>query len=163
MRAEQTEKNASGVNLLKLIKTAFVTPIVGMKEMFLHQRKTILKFLILLQLILFIIYWLYIDMIYLYLRLVFKPFDASDYATFSVIINICNAICLMIIVPILSQKFKIHDAMLIFIILVTEVISFGVSPFVNELWQFYLIQAFDAMGYCKCSIVRYQFYRPHFT
>ena len=156
MQREKAEKT-SGVNAFKFITKAFVTPIVGMKEMILKKRKTILKFLIFLQFLWFTFYWLSIEvkfMIYLYMRLVFKPFDESDYATFSVIIHICNAICLMIIVPVLSQKLKVHDAMLIFIILVTEVISFAVTPFVDELWQFYLIQAFGAMGYCKYSTVR---------
>ena len=128
-----------------------------MKSLITKKRKAIMKVIIFLQLLWFSFYWLTIEikfMLYLYMRLVFKPFEPVDYSQFTVIISLCNAVCLMIIVPILSQKLKIHDSMLIAIILATEVVSFGISPFVDVLWKFYIVQAVGAMGYCKYSTVR---------
>ena len=68
MQRSKAEKT-SGVNAFKFITKAFVTPIVGMKEMILKKRKTILKFLIFLQFLWFTFYWLSIEikfMIYLF-------------------------------------------------------------------------------------------------
>ena len=151
------EKQNQG-SVIKLFTNAFVTPILGMKSLITKERKSIMKLLIFLQLLWFSFYWLTIEikfMLYLYMRIVFSPFEPADYSEFTIIINLCNAVCLMIIVPILSQKLKIHDSMLIAIILVTEVVSFSISPFVKDvLWQFYIVQALGAMGYCKYSTVR---------
>ena len=154
-KIEEKQKQGS---VIKLLTNAFVTPILGMKSLITKKRKSIMKFLIFLQLLWFSFYWLTIEikfMLYLYMRIVFSPFEPADYSEFTIIINLCNAVCLMIIVPILSQKLKIHDSMLIAIILVTEVVSFSISPFVkDDLWQFYIVQAVGAMGYCKYSTVR---------
>jgi MFS family permease len=142
MKNEETEKSQIEKSSLKFITKAFVTPILGMRDLLVKKRKPVLMFLIFLQFLWFCFYWLIIEikfLLYLYMLLVFN-ISASDYATFNVVMNLCHAVCLMLVVPILSQKFKLHDAMLIFIILVTEVISFAATPFVDTLWQFYLVK-----------------------
>ena len=83
-------KNKTGKSFLY---TALTTPVLGMKSLFLKKRKTILKLLILLQLICFVIYWLVIETVmvkYLYMLLVFDGFNETDFSYYSVFYNLVS-------------------------------------------------------------------------
>jgi MFS-type transporter involved in bile tolerance (Atg22 family) len=86
--------------------------------------------------------------------LVFDEFNETDYSHFNVAMALLYTFFLVGVMPILSGKLQIHDAMMLFITLVCEVISSFITPFVATLWQFYLAQGLGAIGYCKYALVR---------
>jgi hypothetical protein len=43
---------------------------------------------------------------------------------------------------------------MLFVILIFEVVSSFITPFVSTLWQFYLAQGVGTIGYCKYAVVR---------
>jgi len=140
-----------------LILTAIKTPYVGMKSLLTKKRKTQLKLLVLLQLFMFTIYWMVIEVQmvrYLYMLLVFDNFGPTENAYFSVFTNMCTVFSLMVIMPILSSKLKLHDAIVLFIIVTCEAISSVAAPFAKELWQFWIISGIGSIGLCKYSVVR---------
>jgi len=165
MLTEENTKQQGQVNFFESIVWNFLIfykifikiPLRGMKEVLLKDRKIILKFLIFIQFICFITYWLtwqIFNITYLYMHLVFEGFTETDYSHYYVAMSALNTFCLVVIMPILSRKFQIHDAVIIFIILMCEVISFCITTFATTLWQFYLAQGLGTMGYCKFAIVR---------
>jgi MFS family permease len=153
-KAEKSEKKNSFNNLLL---TAIATPLIGMKTLLMKKRKLSLKLLLLLQLACFFIYWLVIEvhiLRYLYMLFVFEGFDEADYAYYTVFNNMCSAFFLMLFMPFLNAKLRTHDALMLAIIVSSEVISYAASPFCSELWQFYLATGIGSLGYCKYSVVR---------
>jgi len=136
---------------------AVLIPLQGMKSVITKDRKTILKFLIFLQ---FFCYAMYLftlmmhQLVYLYMLLVFDGFTETDYAHFNIIMSLLSFVCLMVIMPLFSGKFEVHDALMLFAISVCEVASAVVIPFTTELWQFYVAWAVSTMGYCKYAVVR---------
>ncbi len=139
-----------------LIK-AIIVPLKGMKSVITKDRKSVLKFLIVLQLFCYGMYLFTLQihgLTYLYLLLVFDGFSETDYALLNIVMSLLSFVCLMIIMPIFSGKLQVHDALMLFIISVCEVVSAAVIPFTNTLWQFYLAQALGTMGYCKYAVVR---------
>jgi MFS transporter, PCFT/HCP family, solute carrier family 46, member 3 len=139
------------------IKISIKIPLAGMKEVLTKDRKTILKFLIFVQFICFSTYWLTLqiwNLIYLYMLLIFNGFTETDYSNFNIAMSVLNTFCLVVIMPILSHRLQLHDALMIFLMLVCEVISSCVTPFATMLWQFYLAQGLGTIGYCKYAVVR---------
>jgi hypothetical protein len=145
----------------KVIKSflhnAIAIPLQGMKEVIVKDRKLVLKFLICVQFLCFATYWLTLQIwtvMYLYMLLVFEDFDETGYAHFNVAISVLNTFGLMVVMPIMSGKFQIHDAMMLFIVLMCEVVGSFIAPFVTTLWQFYLANGLGTLGYCKYGLVR---------
>jgi PCFT/HCP family folate transporter-like MFS transporter 1/3 len=148
------EKNNPAKSLLY---NAIVTPLQGMKLLITKKRKNLLKVLILLQFICFFIYWLIIEiniLKYLYMLLVFEGFDEKGYAYYSVFHDVCCAFYLMMFMPFLNAKLRIHDALMLAFIIFSEVVCYAVSPFATELWQFYIATGVGSIGYCKYAVVR---------
>ena len=144
-------------SVINFIQISVKIPLEGMRELLMKDRKTILKYLIAIQFICFSTYWLTLqiwNLYYLYMLLVFKGFNETDYANFNVAMSVLNTFCLVILMPILSGKFEIHDSLLIFIMLMFEVVSSFITPFVTTVWQFYLAQGLGTFGYCKYAVVR---------
>ena len=143
--------------LKSFLAKAVIIPLIGMKSVVTKDRKSILKFLIFLQ---FLCYGLYLftlqmqSLTYLYMLLVFDGFNETDYALFNIVMSLISFVCLMIIMPIFSGKFQVHDALMLFIISVCEVASAAILPFTDSLWQFYLGFGLGTMGYCKYAVVR---------
>lgn len=166
--AQRVEQSSFSENILRILKNAadkiisfakiaIVIPLTGMKEVLTRDRKMILKVLIVVQFLCFSTYWLTLqiwNLLYLYMLLVFDGFSETDYSHFNVAMSVLNTFCLVVIMPILSQKLKIFDAMMIFIMLVCEIISAFVTPFATSVWQFYLAQGLGCIGYCKYAVVR---------
>ena len=139
-----------------LIKAVLI-PLRDMWSVATKDRKTILKFLIFLQ---FFCYGMYLftlmmhQLVYLYLLLVFDGYSETDYAHFQIFMSLVSFVCLMVIMPIFSGKFEVHDGLMLFVISVCEVSSALVLPFTTEVWQFYVAFAVGSMGYCKYAVVR---------
>ena len=143
--------------LINFLEKAILIPIRGIKDVITKDRKLILKGLIVVQFVCFATYWLTYqiwNLMYLYMLLVFDGFNETDYSHFNVAMYLLNTFCLVVVMPIFSGKLKIHDSMLLFIILICEVVSSFITAFVTKLWQFYLAQGLGAIGYCKYSLVR---------
>ena len=164
---ESAQKTAAYVNrsvfkmvidiILRFVQIAITTPLSEMKEVIMKERKTSLKFLILLQFLCFSTYWItwqIWSLIYLYMDLVFEGFTETDYSHYYVAMAVLNTFCLFVVMPILSVKLALHDALILFIILVCEVVSYGLTPLALSLWQFYLVQGLGTIGYCKFAAVR---------
>ena len=154
---KQLEDNEEKKSFGTLLWSAVKTPAQGMVSLFTKKRKTSLKLLILLQLACFFVYWLIIEMHilnYLYMRLVFDGFEDQDYAYYSVFNYVCCTVYLMVVVPILNTKVRLHDAVMLLVIVSVEGLYFTIAPFATELWQFYLVSALGSFGLSKYSVVR---------
>ncbi len=150
-------KSAEKGFIKNLIIRAIKTPFEGMKSLLTKKRKTQLKLLILLQLIMFIIYWLVIEvqmMRYLYMLRVFDNFGPTENSYFLVFTNMCTAFSMIVVMPILSSKLKLHDAFVLLTIVTIEAVCSVASPYAQELWQFWIISGIGSFGLCKYSVVR---------
>jgi MFS family permease len=151
--SEEKEKKS----LWKTIRFAAQLPIDGLKSIVLKKRLPGLKPLIILQLCLFTIYWITVETLsltYNYLRLAIDGFDGSEYATFSMVMQLANAFYLIIIVPVLNVFGNLHDTLVLFTILIVETAGNIFTGLSNNLWQVYLSQIVAAIGLCKYSLVR---------
>ena len=152
--------NVINQNLTKVksfFTVAVVMPLLAIKSVITKDRKTILKFFIICQ---FFCYGLYLftleiqGLVYLYMLLVFDGFNETDYAMMNIVMLLLAFVCLIIVMPILSGKLKIHDAFMLFIIVSCEVVSSTTIPFVKSLWQFYFTLGLGTIGVCKYAVVR---------
>ena len=153
----KTQSVDTFISATVFLKKAILITIKGIRDMITKERKYILKVVILVQFVCFATYWLtfqYWNLLYLYMLLVFDGFNETDFAHYNVAISFLNTFFLMIVIPIFSGKLQIHDAMMLFIICVCEILSSFITPFVATLWQFYLSQGLGAIGYCKYALVR---------
>ena len=140
-----------------MLYTAVATPLLGMKLLILKKRKTILKYLIFLQISLFFIHWFIVEIYYLkylYMLLVFENFTEKDYAFFSVFNDLSSTFFLMFVIPFLNAKLRLHDALMLIIVLSAEATAYAILPSATVLWQFYIPTFFGALGYCKYAIIR---------
>jgi len=90
---------------------------------------------------------------YIFLRLMFDGFGGEDYATFILVYQLANTLYFFVVIPILNVNFKLHDSMVLFIILFVEGVGSIITGFSNSLWLFYLAQLFVAIGPCKYAMV----------
>ncbi len=157
----QLKNDPADKNLISKLKefflTAVIIPLKSMKEVVTKKRKSRVKLLITLQ---FLCYFLYmftsqvIRLIYLYMLLVFDGFTGKDFAHLSVVMLIVRTVIFLFIMPVISCKLKVHDALLITIMLGIEVIGAIAKPFTTTLWQFYIAYGLGTIGYCKFGIIR---------
>jgi len=155
-------------NMKSFFKQAVVVPLTGMKSVLTRDRKKILKLLIALQLITYGIYIFSINRLnYLYMLLVFDGFTSTDYAFFGIFISLLNAFFLIIVMPIVSGKFKIHDALMLVIIVAFEIVSALIRPFTTTVWQYYLAtrcqfhQLFTRAFSCERAVRSFSVLKDH--
>ena len=86
--------------------------------------------------------------------LIFDGFTAKDYAHLSVVMLLVRTIFLLFIMPIISGKLKVHDALLITILNCVEIVAAIAKPFTTSLWQFYFVYGLGTFGFCKFGIIR---------
>ena len=91
---------------------------------------------------------------YLYMLIKFDGFTSTDFAYFSVTLNVCSIICLIVIMPIVSGKLNVSDSLLLTFISVAETLGYVLSPFTSNLTLFYLCQILSTIGNCKFPIGR---------
>jgi MFS-type transporter involved in bile tolerance (Atg22 family) len=65
-----------------------------------------------------------------------------------------RTIFLLFIMPIISGKLKVHDALLITILNCVEIVAAIAKPFTTSLWQFYFVYGLGTFGFCKFGIIR---------
>jgi len=69
--------------------------------------------------------------------------------------EICHrSFFLLVLMPVISGKLKIHDSLLIAIFMGCEVISGALKPVASSLWLYYLFEFFGTVGYCKFGLIR---------
>ncbi len=138
--------------------TTFVMPLMDMKTLLVKPRKRILTILILLQLIVYCTYIFAFNstssVLYLYMLIRFEDFQPEDFAYFSVTMSLCSVFFLMVLMPIVSGRLHLSDALLLTLISIVETMSFLLSPFTSNLILFYIFQVISSIGNCKFSIGR---------
>ena len=136
---------------------AIIIPLKGMKDVVTKNRKSTVKLLITLQLLCYFLYMFTSQinrLIYLYMLLVFDGFTGKDYAHLSVAMSVLRAIFLLFVMPVISGKLKVHDALLVTVMVSFEVVAGIIKPFSTTLWQFCLAYGLGTIGYCKFGILR---------
>jgi PCFT/HCP family folate transporter-like MFS transporter 1/3 len=142
---------------LQFLNTCIVLPVLEMKKFFAKDRKTIVKVIITLQLLCYGIYAFSVQvyrLTYLYMTLVFDGFTGTEYAHMTIVMDILRVFIMLIAMPIISGKYKIHDALLLGIFVGCEVVGATLKTFVGTLFQFYLAYGIGQIGYCKFAMVR---------
>ena len=140
-----------------ILFSVFAKPMIDIKNFIIAKRSRILTFLITFQLFVYCAYVIVYNsntLLFLYMMDKFSGFTPSDFAYFSVSMSVGNAFFLMIVMPIVSGKYQVDDALLLTIICAMETLSFTVSPFVTSLPAFYAAQLISSVGYCKYAIGR---------
>ena len=135
-----------------------VQPLIDMKELICKKRTTLLAALIIIQLLIYCTYIFvlnaYTSLLYLYMRIQFDGFSAEKYAYFSVTMNVCSIIFMLVVMPIVGGKFKLGDAFLLTLISMIETLGYLLSPFTSNLTVFYIYQVLCTIGNCKFPIGR---------
>ena len=142
----------------KFLYSAFVTPLIDMKSLLTKNRKPILIILITLQLIVYcnyiFVYNTVNSLMYLFMNIQFDGFDSEDFAYYSVSMNVCSIVLLVIVMPIASGKFHLSDALLLLLISFVDTLGFALAPFTSNLAMFYVYQLLCQIGNCKFPIGR---------
>ncbi len=137
---------------LETIKLAF-----DMFKTIFKKRPRGLHWLIMTQIYMFATYWFVLEekgLKYLYMLKTFEGFTGTDFATFMVFLNVISVIGLVLVMPLMSRKLRMHDALMLTLILWTESTGLLWSAFVNKLGWYYAAHGFMFLGFCKYSIVR---------
>ncbi len=142
---------------IQLLTTSVVLPILEMKKFLTKDRQTIIKVIITLQILSYGIYMFSgqaYRLTYLYMSLVFDGFTSTDYAHMTIIMDIVRVFIMVFAMPIISGKYKIHDALLLGIFVVCDVVGATLKAFVGTLFQFYFAYGIGEVGFCKYVMVR---------
>ena len=142
---------------VKFVTTSVVLPVLEMKKFLTKDRRTIIKVIIALQIFCYSIYAFSSQvyrLTYLYMTLVFDGFTGTDYAHMTIVMDILRVFIMVVAMPIISGKFKIHDALLLGIFVACEVVGATIRTFVGTLFQFYLAYGIGEIGICKFAMVR---------
>jgi len=57
--------------------------------------------------------------------------------------------------PLFSGKLKVHDALMLCVIVTLEILSSIGKTMSASVWQFYLSETLGTIGNCKYALVRY--------
>ena len=121
--AIQKGQGASGTTFRDII----VSPVIDMFRCLFRKRNRGLHWLIAIQICCHSIYWFTIydftEMRYLYLLDTMDGFNGSQYSYYSTYMMSLTVIALLVILPILSNYFKLHDALILTICVATEALS----------------------------------------
>ena len=116
-------KGASGTTFRDIL----VSPVIDMFQCLFRKRNRGLHWLIAIQICCHSIYWFTIydftEMRYLYLLDTMDGFNGSQYSYYSTYMMSLTVIALLFILPILSNYFKLHDALILTICVSTEALS----------------------------------------
>ena len=117
------QKGASGNTFRDMI----VSPVIDMFRCLFRKRDRGLHWLIAIQICCHSIYWFTIydftEMRYLYLLDTMDGFTGSQYSYYSTYMMSLTTVALLFILPILSNYFKLHDALILTICVATEALS----------------------------------------
>ena len=105
---------------------SLIQPLIDMFNALFTKRPNKLHCILAIQYLLYCIWMFSVEeelMRYLYLQKVLDGFDGTDFAYLTVFITSINSIGLLIILPILSHKLKLHDSAIQFWVLFIECIG----------------------------------------
>lgn len=154
---EEGSGGEKGLSFARLLQLAILAPLEGLRGIVTKKRVPGLKVLILLQVVLFTLYWTTSEaglLGYNYLKLVFDSFDGGDYATYMFVYQLANTFYLVAVIPTFTGTFRLHDATILCIVLFVEGVGNVLTAFSSNLVQFYLSQVLVAISLCKYSMVR---------
>ena len=142
----------------KLGFKTLLNPLVDLTKTIFVRRPCKVHYILAIQFGLYAIYCSSIEerrMKYLYLQKVLDGFTGSDDAYMTVFITAMNSIGLLIILPLLSHKLKLHDALIQVFVVATECMGYFLFAFSAQLWQVYGSNGLiEILGFCKYSIMR---------
>ena len=119
----------------------FVQPLVDLWRAITKQRPNGRRNLILLQILSYACFWTIggdTSLRYVYMLKTFPGFNGASFSHLILFFNIKDILALLVIMPIVSQKLQIHEALLSAIALISQSLGYFFAPFATELWQFYL-------------------------
>ena len=146
-------QNSKKISVKKLV----LDPLIETFKCLFQFRPNKLHVLIAIQFYMFGTYWFVLEekvIKYLYMLKTFAGFDATQYSWYYAYDRAIHAVGLLLILPICSKIFKMHDSLILTLTLFTETCGLLLSAFCTELWQFYLAHAVQLMGSCKYGLVR---------
>ena len=121
--SSSTNHNQKGA----LVRDIIVAPVIDMFHCLFRKRDRGLHWLIAIQIFLASTYWFTIyefsEMRYLYLLKTMDGFTGSQYSYYSTYMMSLTVIALLVILPILSNYIKLHDALILTICVATEALS----------------------------------------
>ena len=92
---------------------------------------------------------------YLYLQKSFEGFTGTDFAYLTVFITSINSVGLLVILPILSQLFKFHDATIQTMSIAVECLGIFAFAFSNTLAQVYVSNGImELLSFLKYGLIR---------
>ena len=71
---------------------------------------------------------------------IFPGFNGEDYSYVTMFRNVRDMIALLVLMPILSTKLQIHEGLIIGITTGLESAGFFILPFIDQVWQIYLVE-----------------------
>ena len=74
---------------------------------------------------------------YVYMLKTFPGFDGASYSRFILFFSIKDIVALLVIMPIVSQIFQVHEALLTAITLILQSLGYFFAPFTSNIWIFY--------------------------
>ena len=119
----------------------FVAPLVELWRAISKPRPQGRRNLILLQIVSYAAFWTIggdTSLRYVYMLKRFPGFNGTSFSHLILFFNIKDIVALLFIMPIVSQKLQIHEALLSTIALIGQSLGYFFAPFATELWQFYL-------------------------
>ena len=142
----------------KLGVSSLFQPLVDLAKTVFVRRPCKVHYILAIQFGLYSIYCSSIEerrMKYLYLQKVLEGFTGSDDAYMTVFITAMNSIGLLVILPILSHKLRLHDTLIQVFVVSTECMGYFLFAFSTQLWQVYGSNGIiELLGFCKYSIMR---------
>lgn len=137
--------------------TFIVDPFIKMLQTMFKKRPGHIRFLLMLQIIVYYLYWFSEDEIaltYLYMIRVFNS-DGADYSLFYAIQNSFGVIGLFIVMPLISGKLKIHEALINVGISISVCIGLVIAAFAKRLFpEFYIGELLTFMRICQYAAAR---------
>ncbi len=94
------------------------------------------------------------ELIYLFGQTTFEDFDGQKFSFFKLSRDLGQILVLNTFLPIVSSRFKMHEAMILTMILFLASSSYLFSAYTTTLWQFYLAQSLDFFYACLFTAAR---------
>ena len=147
------DEKQKGLSKIKLAWTTFarylITPIIEMVKALIKKRPKNLKFLLYLQLFVYGMFWFVLEensLLYSYALAVLPDFDGTDWAYMMVMSRGLTSIGLLVVMPILVGKFKLHETVILIFIAILNVVHSTLLAYITKTWQLWVCQAIGNRG-----------------
>ena len=119
----------------------FVAPIVSLFKTFSKKRPKGRRNLVLMQFLIYGSYFMITEegaLDYVYLKHEFSGFTGSDYSYITNYKNFLSVLCLLVLTPLFTKRFGIHESLLSSIALAMACLGYLLAAFSKNIWQFYI-------------------------